>query len=438
MTGPGAEGGHWPGWAGQHEAAGPRGSLRIYLGFAPGAGATCALLNEGGQWAERGADVVIACADTRGRPYTAGLLAGLPERAVPLGPGPAPAAVPLDVGRVLARAPQIALVDDLAQVNPAGSAHPARWHDVEELLAAGIDVIATVRLASLESLSDVAETITGESAGDTVPDGVVRAADEIELVDATPEVLRERMARGEIYPLPQAHLALAGPFRAGNLSALRELALLWLATKLAEDPQRHRPGGCRGRTGQARERVVAGVSGGPGSPALIRRAARLAARSSGELLAVHVVRPGRRADGDPATLTTLRRLTESLGGTFQQVTGDDIAEALVTVARAEGASELVLGAPRHLRLAALRPRASITGQTLRRCTGLDVHIVCDRSTRDDKKPGRQLPRRSTSARNALIPARAFTALTGRLARVRETLSTLGGVPPTPVSRQHLP
>lgn len=218
----------------------------------------------------------------------------------------------------------------------------------------------------------------------------MRAADEIELVDATPEVLRERMARGEIYPLPQAHLALAGPFRAGNLSALRELALLWLAAKLAEDPQRHRPDGYRGRTGQARERVMAGVGGGPGSPALIRRAARLAARSSGELLAVHVARPGRRADGDPATLTTLR------------------------------------------------PRASITGQTLRRCTGLDVHIVCDRSTRDEEKPGRQLTRRSTSVRNALIPARVFTALTGRLARVRETLSTLGGVPPTPVSRQHLP
>jgi two-component system sensor histidine kinase KdpD len=213
--------------------------------------------------------------------------------------------------------------------------------------------------------------------------------------------------------------------------------LLWLVSKLAEDPQRHRPGGYRGRTGQARERVVAGVGGGPGSPALIRRAARLAARSSGELLAVHVVRRGRRAGGDPATLSTLRRLTESLGGTFQQVTGDDIAEALVTVARAEGASQLVLGAPRHLRLAALRPRASVTGQTLRRCTGPDVHIVRDRSIHDDKKPGRQLPRRFTSARDTLIPARVFTALTGLLGRVRETLSTFGGVPPTPVSRQHL-
>jgi two-component system sensor histidine kinase KdpD len=397
MTGPGAEGGHWLGWAGQKEAAGPRGSLRIYLGFAPGAGATCALLNEGGQWAERGADVVIACADTRGRPYTAGLLAGLPELAGPVRPGPAPAAVPLDLGRVLARAPQVALVDDLAQVNPAGSAHPARWHEVEELLAAGIDVIATVRLASLESLSDVAETITGEPAGDTVPDGVVRAADEIELVDVTPEVLRERMARGEIYPLPQAQVALAGPFRAGNLSALRELALLWLVSKLAEDPQRHRPGGYRSRTGQARERVVAGVGGGPGSPALIRRAARLAARSSGELLAVHVVRLVRRADGDPATLSTLR----------------------------------------HVRLAALRPRASVTAQTLRRCTGPDVHIVRDGSIHNDKKPGRQLPRRFTSARNALIPARVFTARAGLLGRVRETLSTFGGVPPAPVSRQHL-
>jgi two-component system, OmpR family, sensor histidine kinase KdpD len=402
----------WLGRPRPDDTAGPHGSLRIYLSFAPGAGATCALLAEGGQLAERGADVVIACADARGRPHTVGLLAGLPDLTGPAGQ--------LDVSRVLARAPQVALVDDLAQVHPVGTAHPARWQQAAELLAAGIDVIGTVGLASLESLSDVVETITGSPAGATVPDGVIHGADEIELVDVTPEVLRERMARGEIYPLPQSQLALAGPFRAGNLSALRELALLWLASNLAQDPRRHRPGGYPGRTGQPRERVVAAVDGGPGSPALIRRAARLAARSSAELLALHVVRPGRRPDAGPATLRALRRLTESLGGTFQQVTGDDIAEALVTVAHAEGASQLVLGAPRRPRLGALRPRVSITGQTLRRCTGLDVHIVRDCRALDEKRPGRPLPRRSDSVRNSL---------TGLLARVRGALTAPGGAPP---------
>lgn len=156
MTGPRAEAGHWPGWAGQGQAGSARGSLRVYLGFAPGAGATCALLAEGRQLAERGTDVVVACVDTHGRPYPAGLLAGLPAIT---GPG-----AELDLAAVLARAPRVALVDELAQASPPGSARPARWQQVDELLATGIDVIATVGLASLESLSDVVETITGRPA----------------------------------------------------------------------------------------------------------------------------------------------------------------------------------------------------------------------------------------------------------------------------------
>lgn len=264
-TGPGPEAGRWLGWAGPDEAGRARGTLRVYLGFAPGAGVTCALLAEGRQLAERGTDVVIACADTHGRPYTEELLAGLRELAGSAPPGRRwGAAVPteLDLAAVLARAPQVALVDDLARANPPGATHPGRWQQVEGLLAAGIDVIATVGLASLESLSDVVETITGGPPVRTVPDGVVRAADEVELIDVTPEVLRDRMARGEIYPPPQAQLALAGPFQTGNLSALRELALLWVAVKLAGDPQRRRPGAHGGRASPPGERVVAAVSGG--------------------------------------------------------------------------------------------------------------------------------------------------------------------------------
>ncbi len=434
MTGPQAEAEHWPGWAGQDQAGSARGSLRVYLGFAPGAGATCALLAEGRQLAERGTDVVVACVDTHGRPYPAGLLAGLPAIT---GPG-----AELNLAAVLARAPRVALVDELAQASPPGSARPARWQQVDELLAAGIDVIATVGLASLESLSDVVETITGGPAGATVPDGVVRAAEEVELVNVTPEVLRERMARGEIYPLPQAQLALDGPFQAGSLSALRELALLWLAVKLAGDPQRHRPGGHRARTGPAPERVVAAVGGGPGSPALIRRAARLAARCDGELLALHVVRPGHqvrvgrvaghRAGPGPATLIALRRLTESLGGTFQEVTGEDVVAALLAVAAAEGASQLVLGASRHPRLAALRPGGSVAGQALHRCAGLDVHIVRPRTAPGRGTPGSQLSRRPAPAGHALRPARA-AALAAALARagpgpgrIRATARRAGG------------
>ena len=430
MTGPQAEAEHWPGWAGQGQAGSARGSLRVYLGFAPGAGATCALLAEGRQLAERGTDVVVACVDTHGRPYPAGLLAGLPAIT---GPG-----AELDLAAVLARAPRVALVDELAQASPPGSARPARWQQVDELLAAGIDVIATVGLASLESLSDVVETITGGPAGATVPDGVVRAAEEVELVDVTPEVLRERMARGEIYPRPQAQLALDGPFQAGNLLALRELALLWLAVKLAGDPQRRGPGGHPARTGPAPERVVAAVGGGPGSPALIRRAARLAARCDGELLALHVVRPGHRvrvgrvlaghrAGPGPATLIALRRLTESLGGTFQQVTGEDVVAALLAVAAAEGASQLVLGASRHPRLAALRPGGSVAGQALRRCAGLDVHIVRPRTAPGRGTPDSQLSRPPAPAGHALRPSRA-AALAAALARLLGRARGAFGIP----------
>jgi len=164
-------------------------------------------------------------------------------------------------------------------------------------------------------------------------------------------------------------------------------------------------------------RLSRAVGGGPGSPALIRRAARLAARSAGDLLALHVVRPGRRAGASPATLTALRRLTESLGGTFQQVTGDDIAAALLTVAQAEGASQVVLGAPRHPRLGALGRRPCVTVQAIRRCTGLDVHIVRDRGVVVRSMPVRHLPRPRVPARATLRPAQVWSALTGPLTRM---------------------
>ena len=245
-----------------YRAAGGWGRLRIYLGYAPGAGATCALLGEGRQRAEHGADVVVARAETHGRPGPSALLAGL--EVVP------PARVPyrgtmaeeMDVGAVLARRPQVALVDELAHSNVPGGRHATRWQDVENLLEAGIDVISTVSIGYLDSLADVVEKITGAAHRPTVPDTVVRAAGEVELVDLAPEALCDRMARGLIYPLREAEAALGGWFRIGNLSMLRELALLWLAAKLASDPQRYRPGGHDLGSGHARERVVAGTHAG--------------------------------------------------------------------------------------------------------------------------------------------------------------------------------
>jgi two-component system sensor histidine kinase KdpD len=354
---------------------GDRGRLRIYLGYAPGVGTTCALLSEGRRRAEGGADVVVASTETHGRPHTEELLAGLeiiPPVIVPYG---GTLAAEMDPGAVLARGPAVALVDDFAHRNTPGSRHRARWQDVEDLLAAGIDVISTVSAGHLDSVADVVAKITGAAPAQSVPDPVVRAADEVELVDVAPEALRDRLARGCIYPAGQAEAALGGCFQTGNLSALRELALLWLATTLPGGPRRHLPGGGDPGSGQARERVVVALGGGPEGEMLIRRAARIAARSGGDLLAVHAARPGRPAGSSRAVLAAQRRLTESVGGTYHQLADQDIPAALLAFAHAHNATQLVLGATPRTRRAALRPAARIRSQVIRRGGGLDVHII---------------------------------------------------------------
>ena len=218
----------------------------------------------------------------------------------------------MDADAVLARKPQIALVDELAHTNVPGSRHEKRWQDVEELLDAGIDVISAVNVQHLESLNDVVEQITGVPQRETVPDAVVRAADQVELVDMTAEALRRRMAHGNIYPPEKIDAALTNYFRVGNLTALRELALLWLADKVDEGLQKYRAEHDIKSTWEARERVVVALTGGPEGDTLIRRAARIAARSTGgDLLAVHVTKSDGLTGANPANLARQRQLVES-------------------------------------------------------------------------------------------------------------------------------
>ena len=272
----------------------------------------------------------------------------------------------MDLDAVLARQPQIALVDELAHTNVPGSRHEKRWQDVDELLDAGIDVISTVNVQHLESLNDVVQKITGVPQRETIPDAVVRAADQVELVDMTAEALRRRMAHGNIYPPEKIDAALTNYFRTGNLTALRELALLWLADKVDEGLQSYRAAhGIQG-TWEARERVVVALTGGPEGDTLIRRAARIAARlSGGDLLAVHVSRSDGLTGADPGALAGQRRLVESLGGTYHQVVGDNIPDALLTFARAENATQLVLGASRRSWLSAMLTGPGIGARTIR-------------------------------------------------------------------------
>jgi len=373
-----------------------RGTLRVYLGMAPGAGKTYSMLGEGQRRRARGADVVVAYVETYGRKKTEEMLRGLevvPRRTITYRGA---TFTEMDIDAVLARRPQLALVDELAHTNVPGSRHDKRWQDVEELLDAGITVIGTVNVQHLESLNDVVERITGVKQRETIPDEVVRRADQIELVDITPEALRRRMAHGNIYPAEKIDAALTNYFRTGNLTALRELALLWVVEQVDEGLQRYRNEHGITQPWEARERIVVALTGGPEGDTLIRRAARVAARAAGaQLLAVHVVRSDELTGADPAELARQRTLIEALGGSYHQVVGDDVARTVLEFARARNATQIILGASRRGRLETFLAGEGI-GATITRLSGpIDVHMVTHAEASAGHGPG--LPRLLGSA-----------------------------------------
>jgi len=380
-----------------------RGRLRVYLGAAPGVGKTYAMLAEGRRRADRGTDVVIGFVECHGRRRTEEQMTALDT--VPRLTRAYRGAEfrELDLDAVLARRPEVALVDELAHTNVPGGRNEKRWQDIEELLAAGISVITTVNVQHLESLNDVVERITGIPQRETVPDAIVRAADQIELVDMSPEALRRRMAHGNIYHPDKVDAALANYFRIGNLHALRELALLWLANRVDEGVKRHREENRITRTWETRERVVVALTGGVEGATLIRRAARIAARTGGgDLLAVHVARADGLAWVSRAELLEQQRLVQSLGGTYHEVLGDDIPTALLEFARAEHATQLVLGTSRRRRLSEVLTGPGVGATTTRLSGDIDVHMV----THEQSARRRRLPllRRGLSARRRLSGA----------------------------------
>ncbi|WP_411106995.1 DUF4118 domain-containing protein [Streptomyces sp. cmx-4-9] len=353
-----------------------RGRLRIYLGAAPGVGKTYAMLSEAHRRVERGADCVVGFVEHHGRPRTEVMLHGLEqvERRELAYRGAL--FTEMDVDAVLARRPAVALVDELAHTNVPGSRHAKRWQDVEELLRAGIDVVSTVNIQHLESLGDVVESITGVRQRETVPDEVVRRADQVELVDMSPQALRRRMAHGNIYQSDKVDAALSNYFRPGNLTALRELALLWVADRADEYLQQYRGEHGIRSTWQARERIVVGLTGGPEGRTLVRRASRMAAKGSGsEILAVYVARSDGLTAASPKELAVQRTLVEDLGGTFHHVIGDAVPEALLAFARGVNATQIVLGSSRRRSWQYVFGPG--VGASVARDSGpdLDVHIV---------------------------------------------------------------
>ncbi|MFC4126527.1 sensor histidine kinase [Nocardia rhizosphaerae] len=351
-----------------------RGRLRIYLGAAPGVGKTYAMLGEAHRRLERGRDVVAAVVETHGRAKTAALLDGI-ERIPPKPVAYRGTELPeLDVAAVLARKPAVVLVDELAHTNAPGSVNAKRWQDVEQLLDAGIDVISTVNVQHLESLNDVVEQITGIEQRETVPDAVVRGADQVELVDLTPEALRRRLSHGNVYAADKVDAALRNYFRPGNLTALRELALLWLADQVDAALAKYRADHQITDLWETRERVVVAITGGPESETIVRRAGRIAAKSSADLVVVHVVRGDGLAGVSTERMATLRGLAAGLGAALHTVTGDDVPTALLDFAREVDATQLVLGTSRRSRWARMLDEG-IGATVVQRSGKIDVHMV---------------------------------------------------------------
>ena len=357
------------------------------------------MLNEGWRRASRGTDIVVGFVETHGRPNTQAQVRDLevvPRHTVTYRGSQFEE---MDVDAIIARAPAVVLVDELAHTNVPGSRNDKRWQDIEAILDAGIDVISTVNVQHLESMNDVVEQITGIKQRETIPDAIVRSADQIEIVDMTPQALRRRMAHGNIYPPEKVDASLANYFREGNLGALRELALMWVADRVDEALEVYREAHGIGRPWETRERVVVAITGAPGGGDVIRRAARMAARTHGELLGVHV-RPADGLRGPPgAQLTEQRTLLQEFGGEYHELASADAAISLVQFARAENATQIVLGASRQSRWTHLL-RGSVINNVIRASGAIDIHVISaeEDSTREQSdggltdEPGRRRPR----------------------------------------------
>jgi two-component system sensor histidine kinase KdpD len=358
--------------------AGGAGHFRVYLAAAAGAGKTIAMLDEGQRRRALGADVVIAVIEDHDRPLTRAHAAGLeivPRRASEYHGA---RFEEMDLDGVLRRNPGVALADELAHTNvPGAGPNAKRWQDVLDLLDAGIDVITTVNIQHLESVADTVEQITQVRVRERVPDWVVRRADQIEFVDASPGQLRHRLLQGEIYPAGQVSQALTHFFRADNLTALRELALRFLADEPAEDFARHLARLRARARSDAAERMLLGVTPAPGAEAMIRRAAQMAARIQADLEVAHVATQDAVRRGGDDGLARLRQVAADVGATWHDLDADDLASALVEYAKHEQVTQIVVGSSQRSRWPELIGGGSIAGRVSRLAAraGIDIHIM---------------------------------------------------------------
>ncbi len=362
------------------EEMGQRGRLRIWLGAAPGAGKTFAMLCEGHRRKSRGADVVIGFVETHGRKHLEeqiGDLEIVPPRTIPNLGG---VRLEMDTDAVIARHPKVALVDELAHTNAPGSRHEKRWQDVQELLDAGITVVTTLNVGSIESLRDYVQQSTGITVAETVPDSVIDAADQVELIDLSPDAFIQRVKDGQVFSPVQAEQALSTAFTPGNLTTLRDLALRATAREVEEKfdtylHDRKVEGLLIG------ERIMVAVDHRPFGSTLIRGGWRLAAALKGELIVVHVEPVERRRKPqsveDERQLATNLQLAEDLGAQIAHLRGK-VAEELIAFARMHHVSHLFIGHPSHRRWEEFL-RGSVTSTILHQAPGVSVHAIGDTS-----------------------------------------------------------
>jgi two-component system sensor histidine kinase KdpD len=358
------------------------GRHRILLGMAAGVGKTYRMLQEGRQAEAEGRDVAIGYLEPHDRPETAALADGLevvPRLRAAHG---GLELEEMDVDAVVARRPELALVDELAHTNAPGMRNEKRYEDIDEITAAGVDVISTVNVQHLESLNDAVFELTGVRVRETFPDRILDAADEVVLVDLSPESLRQRLDAGKVYPPERAQVALTNFFRSENLEALRELAL----REVAEDVEaRRRTDDLDPLSHQAvTERILALVEPQPKSQRIVRRAWRSSQRLGGDIDALWVRRPGQALTPDEETqLAALHRLASVLGVHFLEVEGDDLVDTVRRVIAERGSTYVFVGTPDERRRVEVL-RGSLVSRMIRELHGVDIRVVADRALREER------------------------------------------------------
>jgi two-component system, OmpR family, sensor histidine kinase KdpD len=361
-------------WLEQATPSKKGGIFKLFLGYAPGVGKTYNMLSEAVRRHSRGEDVVIGVVETHGRKGIGELAAKL--ETVPRKKLDYKGAMfeEMDVDAILTRKPQVALVDELAHTNIEGSKHQKRYEDIFELLDAGIDVLSTMNIQHLESITPTVQSVTGIQVRETVPDWVLQRVSEVVMADLTPEALQSRMRRGDVYPLERVDRALDNFFREGNLIALRELALRQVAQAVDRSLESYREKEEPGRAVAIRERIAVGVSSNPAAQYLIARAARMAHAIDAELYVVYIDLGQDSSEANQKTLTANVRFAENVGAHVVRLQGKSVAEVMAEFVREKHITQVVFGRSatrgwrRYFYLSAIH-------QFLRDAPAVDVHIV---------------------------------------------------------------